>query len=133
MQIDGTDAGVVHEALRESIDAIRSGGGPRFIETQTVRWPGSETNWPVVKAPTSVDLAWDVSGAPEDVRSWYRDSDPVLRFMRELVEAGHASRDELEALNRSVVEQIAAAVDFGFDSPYPELREAETDVFAENR
>ncbi|MDE0214673.1 MAG: thiamine pyrophosphate-dependent enzyme, partial [Deltaproteobacteria bacterium] len=129
VQVDGTDAGVVHETLRENIDAIRSGDGPRFIETLTVRWPGSETNWPVVKAPTTVDLAWDVSSAPEDVRGWYRDSDPVLRFMRELVESGHAERDELEAINRSVVEQIAAAVDFAFDSPYPDLAEAETDVF----
>ena len=129
VQVDGTDAGVVHDALRENIDAIRSGEGPRFIETLTVRWPGSETNWPVVKAPTTVELAWDVSTAPEDVRGWYRDSDPVLRFMRELVENGHADREELEAVNRSVAEQIAAAVDFAFDSPYPDLAEAETDVF----
>ena len=132
-QIDGVDAGAVHDALNESIEAIRSGEGPRFVETQTVRWPGSETNWPVVKAPTTVELAWDVSGAPGDVREWYRDSDPVLRFMRELVEAGRADKAELEALNRSVVEQIAAAVDFAFDSPYPDLAEAETDVFAENQ
>jgi pyruvate dehydrogenase E1 component alpha subunit len=133
MQVDGTDAGAVHDALRESIDAIRSGGGPRFIETQTVRWPGSATNWPVVEAPTAVELAWDVSGVPEGVRDWYRDSDPVLRFMRELVESGNADRDELTTLNQSVVDQIAAAVDFGFDSPYPELAEAETDVFADPR
>ncbi len=133
VQVDGTDAGAVHDALRESIDAIRSGGGPRFIETQTVRWPGSATNWPVVEAPTAVELAWDVSGVPEGVRDWYRDSDPVLRFMRELVESGNADRGELTTLNQSVVEQIAAAVDFGFDSPYPELKEAEADVFAEPR
>lgn len=132
VQVDGTDAAAVHEALNESIDAIRSGGGPRFIEALSVRWPGSETNWPVVKAPTAVELAWDVSGIPEDVRAWYRDSDPVLRFMRELAESGQADKAELEALNRSVLDQINAAVDFAFDSPYPELSEAETDVFAEN-
>ena len=131
VQVDGIDAGAVHDVLSESIDAVRSGAGPRFIETLTVRWPGSETNWPVVKAPTTVELAWDVSGAPGDVRDWYRDSDPVLRFMRELAESGQADKAELETLNRSVVEQIAAAVDFAFDSPYPELKEAETDVFVE--
>ena len=132
-QVDGTDSAAVHDALKEAIDAIRGGGGPRFIETLTVRWPGSETNWPVVKAPTTVELAWDVSEAPEDVRAWYRDSDPVLRYMRELVESGQADKVELAALNQSVVEQIAAAVDFAFNSPYPELAEAETDVFAESR
>ncbi len=53
--------------------------------------------------------------------------------MRELAESGHTDRDALTILNQSVVDRIEAAVDFGFDSPYPELGEAETDVFADAR
>ena len=49
------------------------------------------------------------------------------------MDAQQADKAELDALNHSVVEQIAAAVDFAFDSPYPELAEAETDVFADSR
>ncbi len=130
LQVDGTDTGAVHSALRECIDAIRSGGGPRFVEAQTVRWPGSETNWPVVKAPTAVELAWDVSSVPDDVRDWYRTSDPVLRYMRELLESEQVKKAEFETLSQSVIEQIAGAVEFAFESPYPEVGEAETDVFA---
>jgi hypothetical protein len=40
-----------------------------------VRWPGSETNWPVVLQNTSTSLAWDVSGVQEKVREWYRSCD----------------------------------------------------------
>src|SRR5215813_664165 len=58
-EIDGTDAGAVHAAVFDAVEQIRSGGGPRFIETQTVRWPGSETNWPAIPAPTDIALAWD--------------------------------------------------------------------------
>ena len=91
-QIDGTDAGTVYNVLKASIEAIRNGEGPQFIETQTVRWPGSETNWPVVKAPTTPELAWDTSSVPEDVHDWYANSDPVLRFIRELVDAQAVSK-----------------------------------------
>lgn len=129
-QIDGIDSGTVHETLRESIDAIRRGEGPRFIETQTVRWPGSETNWPVVEAPTTVELAFDRSAAPESVRNWYAQSDPVLRFIREMVESDTASKEELVELNESAVDEIARSVEFAFNSPFPDLREAETDVYA---
>jgi len=129
-QIDGTDSGTVYNTLLASIETVRKGEGPQFIETQTVRWPGSETNWPVVKAPTTVELAWDTSSVPQEVRNWYADSDPVLRFIRELVESGAVSKGALIELNRGVVDEIAKAVDIAFDSPFPELREAETDVFA---
>ena len=51
-QIDGTDSGEVHEAVSRAVAKIRRGEGPQFIETQTVRWPGSETNWHTVAQPT---------------------------------------------------------------------------------
>ena len=116
--------------LKASIEAIRNGEGPQFIETQTVRWPGSETNWPVVKAPTTPELAWDTSSVPEDVHDWYANSDPVLRFIRELVDAQAVSKNELTELNETVVKEIAQAVEVAFDSPFPELGDAEKDVFA---
>lgn len=129
-QIDGTDAATVHATVRESVDAIRKGEGPRFIETQSVRWPGSETNWPVVKVPTTIDLAWKTGAAPEEVRGWYSQSDPVLRFIRELVESKAAAKEELRELHRTVADEIARAVEFAFQSAFPEPHEAESDVFA---
>src|SRR5689334_782503 len=94
-EIDGTDAGAVYAAVSEAVAAIRGGAGPQFIEAQTVRWPGSETNWPATPAPTNVALAWDVSAVPEKAREWYRVADPLLIFVRELVERRVATRDEL--------------------------------------
>ncbi|HXG53566.1 MAG TPA: thiamine pyrophosphate-dependent enzyme [candidate division Zixibacteria bacterium] len=130
MQIDGIDSGIVHAAVSEAVEKIRRGEGPQFIEAQTVRWPGSETNWPSVVQPTDCSLAWDVSGVPEKVREWYRSCDPLLVFVRELVEAGHATRREIADLENRVRAEIAAAVDFAVSSPYPALEEATTDVYA---
>jgi pyruvate dehydrogenase E1 component alpha subunit len=129
-QIDGMDAGLVHATVSEAVAKIRRGEGPQFIEAQTVRFPGSETNWPTVPRPTDSSLAWDVNSVPEKAREWYRSCDPLLIYVRELVDAKHASKDEIAAIERQVKSEIAAAVEFGVNSPYPQPEEAERGYFA---
>jgi pyruvate dehydrogenase E1 component alpha subunit len=129
-QVDGTDTGAVYEAVAEAVRKIRSGEGPQFIEAQTVRWPGSETNWPVVPIPTDVTLAWDVTSVPEAEREWYRNSDPVLIFIRELVEEKIATKEEISVVHKEVIGIVAHAVAFALASPYPKLETALEDVFA---
>src|SRR5918999_466482 len=129
-QIDGLDAGAVHATISEVVEKIRGGEGPQFVEAQTVRWPGSETNWPAVMQPTDSSLAWDVSNVPEKVREWYRTCDPLLIYLRALVDANHASRQEIAGMEQQVKSEIAAAVEFAVASPYPKLEEAERNFFA---
>lgn len=129
-QVDGTDVHAVHLAVSEAVANIRAGDGPQFIETQTVRWPGSENNWPIVPIPTSVDLAWDVDAVPEKYRAWYRASDPVLAFIRRLAEEHVATRDDLAALDAGVVRTIEQGVRFALASPFPAPEDALKDVYA---
>lgn len=130
-QVDGTDAGAVYEVISRAVEKIRRGEGPQFIETQTVRWPGSETNWPVVPVPTELALAWDVSQVPEAVRDWYRSSDPVLIFIRELVEKRQATKEEIAGIEREARKTIEQAAKFALASPLPEPEEALQGVFAQ--
>ena len=129
-QIDGIDAGLVHATILEAVEKIRRGEGPQFVEAQTVRYPGSATNWPTVPAPTDTALAWDVTSVPEKAREWYRSADPLLVYIRELVEAKQASRDEIAAIEGQVKTAISAAAEFAVNSPFPKLEEAETGFFA---
>ena len=129
-QVDGMDAGAVYGAVSEAVAKIRRGEGPQFIETHTVRWPGSASNWPTVPVPTNIDLAWDVSSVPENVREWYRASDPVLIFVRQLVERKALSRDAVADLEKNVIAEIDQAVSFALASPFPESEEALRDVFS---
>jgi pyruvate dehydrogenase E1 component alpha subunit len=129
-QIDGIDAGLVHSTIAEAVEKIRRGEGPQFVEAQTVRYPGSETNWPTVPQPTDTSLAWDVSSVPEKAREWYRSCDPLLIYIRELVEGNQAGKDEIAAIERQVKAEIAAAVEFAVSSPYPKPEMAERDLFA---
>jgi pyruvate dehydrogenase E1 component alpha subunit len=129
-EIDGADANAVYATVSEAVEEVRGGAGPRFIEAQTVRWPGSETNWPTVPAPTNVSLAWNVNSVPDNAREWYRLSDPLLIFIRELIEGRHATREEIARLEHEVKDQIEAAARFALASPYPDPEEALKDVFA---
>jgi pyruvate dehydrogenase E1 component alpha subunit len=129
-QIDGIDAGLVHATISEAVEKIRRGEGPQFVEAQTVRYPGSETNWPTVPAPTDSSLAWDVSSVTEKSREWYRSCDPLLIYLRELVDANQAGKDEIAAIENHVKAEIAAAVEFAVNSPFPKPESAEKDFFA---
>jgi pyruvate dehydrogenase E1 component alpha subunit len=120
----------VHATISEAVGKIRRGEGPQFVEAQTVRYPGSETNWPTVPQPTDASLAWNVTNVPEKARDWYRSCDPLLIFIRELVEANQATKDEIAGLDVQVKAEIAAAVKFAVNSPYPKPEEAERDFFA---
>jgi TPP-dependent pyruvate/acetoin dehydrogenase alpha subunit len=129
-QIDGLDAGLVHGTISEAVEKIRRGEGPQFVEAQTVRYPGSETNWPTVPRATDTALAFDLGAVPEKVRDWYRACDPLLIYVGDLVQAGHASKQEIAAIEHAVKREIAAAVEFAVQSPYPPPENAERDFFA---
>ena len=129
-QVDGLDSGAVHATISQAVEKIRRGEGPQFIEAQTVRWPGSESNWPVVLQNTNASLAWDVNAVPEKVREWYRSCDPLLIYTRELVEAKQATREEIAAIDRKVKAEIDEAVKVAVSSPYPKPEEAAKDYFA---
>jgi len=130
VQIDGIDAGLVHSTVAAAVEKLRRGEGPQFIEAQTVRYPGSETNWPTLPVTTDTALAWDVTSVPDKAREWYRNADPLLIYIRELVQAKQASRDEIAAIESKVKTEIAAAVEFAVHSPFPKPEEAETGFFA---
>ena len=51
--------------------------------------------------------------------------DPLLIYIRELVEANQATKDEIAAIDRQVKTEILAAVEFAVASPYPKPEEAE--------
>jgi len=61
-----------------------------------------------------------------------RAADPVPLFRAWLLDQGHASEAELAALDARAADEIQAAWDFAQDSPYPDVSELYTDVYATN-
>jgi pyruvate dehydrogenase E1 component alpha subunit len=129
--IDGTDTRAVHEAMAEAVHRARTGGGPSFIEARTVRWPGNRPLWPqLLTGETDVTFAWDPSGIPAEYEKWWNVQDGLLRFLRELLDSGHITRERTVTIDTEARDEMAAAVTFALESPYPEPEEALEHVFA---
>jgi acetoin:2,6-dichlorophenolindophenol oxidoreductase subunit alpha len=128
--IDGTDVELVYRTMCEIVPQLRAGEGPFFVEARTSRWPGSYGSIPkLLGGPCELRWAWDPDSAPEPVRAWARQSDPVLVYARRLEERGF-SRDVLQALDREVLEEIAAAARWALESPPADPAQALEHVYA---
>ncbi len=129
--IDGTDPGAVDAAMGRAVDRARTGGGPTFLETRTVRWPGNRPLWPqLLTGATDVAMAWDPARIPEEHRVWHERQDGVLRTVAAMVSGGHLTAAEVEAIDAAAQAEMRDAVAFALASPYPEPEEALDHVFA---
>jgi pyruvate dehydrogenase E1 component alpha subunit len=130
LKVDGTDINAVHAATIDAIRRCRAGNGPVFIEAFTLRWPGSSPLWPELATVTDLNEAWDPARITGPHAHWSRRHDPLLRVARELVAAGHATRDELMARDEDARARIAAAAEFAIKSPMPMPATVGDHVFA---
>lgn len=118
--VDGASVDAVYGAVSDRVEQVRSGDGPFFIESRTSRWPGNYGSFPrLVGGDTDIAWTWAPESAPEVVRRWGQDSDPLQLYARELLAVGVLTRERLAALDRQVREEIAQAARFALDSPLP--------------
>jgi pyruvate dehydrogenase E1 component alpha subunit len=109
--VDGMDALAVADTARRAVDAVRSGGGPHFLELRTYRF----------RAHSMFDPERYRDKA--EVATWV-ERDPITTLRVRLQAGGGLSDDDWSALQRDVDAEIAAAVAFaeaGTDEPVEEL------------
>ena len=116
LQIDGNDVEVVHHAISEAAARARSGEGPTFIEGITYRLAGHMAG----------DLETYRTSAEIDAQ---REHEPLVMLQNKLLGRG-VEADTLAQIRRAVDDEVAAAVEFAQDSPWPDPSEAYTDVYA---
>jgi pyruvate dehydrogenase E1 component alpha subunit len=116
VQIDGNDVEVVYHAVSEAAARARAGQGPTFIEGITYRLAGHMAG----------DL--ETYRTAEEVEE-QREHEPLVVLARRLIARG-VPEAALEAIRTHVEGEVTAAVEFAQNSPWPDLAEAYTDVFA---
>lgn len=105
----------IHQHTQDAIRTIRAGGGPAFMECVTYRWrehvgPGED---------------YDAGYRPRaDMEAW-QGKDEVARLGAALDDAQRARIDA------EIEQQIAAAVEFAEQSPFPPIEELHTHVVAD--
>lgn len=115
--VDGNDFVEVNRAAAEAVARARKGHGPTLIECKTYRIHGH----------SSSDM--NVYRTKEEINMWKADDrDPVARLRKLAIEAGAIDEDACTELEREIDEELAQAVAFAEQSPYPDESELMTDV-----
>jgi len=117
--VDGNDVLAVNEAATRAIARARAGEGPTILELKTYRRGGHSRN--------------DACGyRPKDEEKlWLVDRDPVALFRKRILEENVITEDELKKIEDTVDKEIDKLVEYAEAAPFPELSEAERDVYCE--
>jgi len=114
--VDGMDLPTVREALAEAIDRARREKQPTLLEVETYRYRGHSMSDP------------GKYRSKEEVEEMMR-HDPILRFAKVLKEQHHVEPADLEAMDKDVLAQVADAVRYADQSPWPAPETLYEDVY----
>jgi acetoin:2,6-dichlorophenolindophenol oxidoreductase subunit alpha len=117
--VDGMDVIAVHEAAVEAVARARRGDGPALIEAKTYRFYNHHG---------IQNLGLRYRGDAE-VAEWKK-RDPIFMYEERLVEAGTATADEIELVWERFRADIATAIAFAEDSPFPHESNLLEDVYS---
>jgi pyruvate dehydrogenase E1 component alpha subunit len=116
-RVDGMDVVAVERAVRAAADAVREGGGPRFVELLTYRF----------RAHSMYDA--DRYRTKDEIAEWKR-RDPIELFAARLIEAGVLDASARESIDREVTAAIASAVSEADAAPLEPVESLTRDLHA---
>lgn len=117
-QVDGMIPETVHEALERAVRRAREKGGPTLLEIKTYRYKGHSMSDPAKYR------------SKEEMEE-YKLKDPLETTLAKLKNNFGISDEEIEKINERVKNEIAEAVKFADESPYPDDDEVLKDVYAQ--
>ena len=117
MIADGQDVWQVYEKAREAVAYARNGNGPVLMECKTYRWYEHCVGDPDLR--------------PGEEKAAWKTRDCIRLFADRLAREGVASPEEAQAMWDEARAEIAAAVDYGRQSPEPAPDSIFEDVYAD--
>jgi pyruvate dehydrogenase E1 component alpha subunit len=118
-EVDGQDVRAVYEATAAMVAAARSGAGPGFLMCNTYRYHGHHVG--------DVDRAYYRSGDEE--QTWRSQRDPI-ELLESWLRGEGVSQEQLDEAREDVRERVETGLAFALDTPFPDPREVDEDVYA---
>jgi pyruvate dehydrogenase E1 component alpha subunit len=118
-QVDGMIPETVHEAVARAVKRAREKGGPTLLEIKTYRYKGHSMSDPAKYR------------SKEEMEE-YKLKDPVETTKNKLQKNFGVTDEEIEQINDRVKNEVAEAVQFADESPYPDDDEVYKDIYAED-
>ena len=115
-KVDGMDVLAVEAAARAAVDAIRAGGGPRFLELATYRF----------RAHSMFDA--ELYRDKAEVERW-KEHGPIATFVAALREARLLDDTDVARLEAAVERELAAAVAFAEAATFEDVTDLARDVY----
>ena len=116
---DGNDVLATYEVTKRAVDRARAGGGVTLIELMTYRRKGHAEHD-------------NQSYVPEgEIERWAEQNDPIDRYTKVLYQEHDATKNELEAIDARVMDEINRATDLAEQSPMPEPKDALVGIYAD--
>lgn len=117
LRADGMDVTAVHEAARTACDAVRTSGGPYFVEFQTYRY----------RAHSMFDA--ELYRDKAEVEEWKKRG-PIHNLTNRMKAQGLLTEDEFLAIDKAAQAEVEAAVEFAEQSPWESVATLTQDVYA---
>ena len=118
-QVDGMIPEAVHEAVTRAVKRAREQGGPTLLEVKTYRYKGHSMSDPAKYR------------SKEEMEE-YKLQDPVETTLKKLKDNFGVSDEDIKKIDERVKNEVADAVKFAEESPYPDDDEVLKDVYAED-
>jgi pyruvate dehydrogenase E1 component alpha subunit len=116
--VDGMDVVAVEHAMRRAADAVRSGGGPHFLELRTYRF----------RAHSMFDA--ELYRDKSEVDEWKK-RDPIPAFLAGARGDGVLSDQDLADVEKEVAAEIATAVEFAEQGTWEPVEDLTRFVYSE--
>jgi len=117
-EVDGCDFHASLDVMRKAIDHARARKGPAFVHAKVIR-------------PYSHSLSDDeVFYRPPEERDADALRDPVTTFPRWLVDQGHATKTDIERIQKEVDDEVQAATDDALGQPQPGAESVYVNVYS---
>ncbi len=118
--VDGQNVRAVYEVAARLVKRARSGDGPAFLQADTYRYSGHHVG----------DINREYYRSKQEEQLWKTERDPISLHGKWLIAQGHADAPVLEKISDEARKEMAAAVKFAVDAPYPSVDQVDEDVYA---
>jgi pyruvate dehydrogenase E1 component alpha subunit len=116
--VDGMDVLAVETATKKAVTAVRSGGGPHFLEYRTYRF----------RAHSMFDP--ELYREKQEVEEWKK-RDPIIAFTKLLKSQKLVADQDIAQMEKAVAEEIAKSVQFSEAGTWEPVEELTRFVYSE--
>ncbi len=118
--VDGQNIKEVYEITQKLVERGRNGEGPSFLQADTYRYYGHHVG----------DINRAYYRPKKEEEDWKSNKDPLMLLEKRLLELGVVDKNIFEEINKDVIKEIEAGVEFAINSPYPDLDEVDQHVYS---